>query len=168
MTATKNIIQRKLPLNVTYTLVDKKYISLVDGMGCTCDNCGKLIANIATISNGGNRYNIGFDCLDTILLNNAILSEIDIQDYEAYKAAITKTMKLIKRIKEVLTTCKTVTGIRFEYGIFENSDFHTFYWIHNNNESTRDNDYVKIKGVKTEIICKIVSDYFKNLAITIR
>ena len=52
----KNMIQRKLPLDVLYNLIDKRYISLIDGCGCTCDNCGKLIANIATISNGADLF----------------------------------------------------------------------------------------------------------------
>ena len=72
----KAIIERNLPLDVKYILTDKKYIPLADGYGCTCDNCGKLIANIATVKNtNGNSFNIGFDCLETILINNSLLSQ---------------------------------------------------------------------------------------------
>jgi len=162
----KNITQRRLPLNVTYTLINKQYVSILDGYGCSCDNCGKLIANIATINSNGKSYNIGFDCLDTILLNNAVLSQIDIQDYQAYKVALNKVMKLIKRIKEVLKTNTSVSGIRFEKCTYK-TDYHTFYWVHGSSNISRDNDNEKIKGVTTEVVYNIISSYFKNLNITI-
>ncbi len=165
----KQIIKRNLPLDVVYTLMDKKYISIVDGYGCTCDNCGKLIANIATISNGSKSYNIGFDCLDTIIINNTILSQVDIVDYEAYKNAIDKTMKFIKHIKEVLTSCNSVTGIKFVNESFwvGREVYHTFYWLHSGSLVSRDNSNVRIKNVPTELVYKIVKDYFKSLTILI-
>lgn len=160
----KNIIARKLSLNVSYTLTDKKYISLTDGFGCTCDNCGKLIANIATVNDGNKSYNIGFDCLDTILQNNAILSDIDIADYQQYKAALSKIMKFIKRIKEVRVSCKSVTGIKFEVPKWE-SDYHNFHWLHSGSTASRDNDYFKCKGITFDILFKVISDYFKDFTI---
>ncbi len=163
----KKIIERSIPLNVTYTLTNKRYGSIIDGNGCTCDNCGKLIANIATIKNAGTSYNIGFDCLDTILENNAILSNVDIKDYRAYKASLSKVMKLIKRIKEVLKECKTLTGILFEMPSYE-SDYHSFYWLHNSNITSRDNDNVKIKGVSTEFVFSVISEYFKSLTVIVK
>lgn len=39
---TKNIIQRNLDLTKQYSFVSAKYISLIDGNGCTCDNYNKL------------------------------------------------------------------------------------------------------------------------------
>ena len=64
---TKNIIQRNLDLSKSYFFVSAKYISLIDGGGCTCDNCNKLISNIVTIKDNDNKiYNVGSDCADTL------------------------------------------------------------------------------------------------------
>lgn len=102
---TKNIIQRALPLNVKYFLVSTTYKSLEDGGGCGCDNCGKLITNVAHIRNEyGKMYAIGLDCLDTILENTNLL---DSESYFKYqhsdKPAIQKAKslrsKLIKKAK---------------------------------------------------------------------
>ncbi len=163
----KTIIERKLPLDISYALIDKKYVSLTDGMGCTCDNCGQIIANIATISDGSRSYNIGFDCLDTTLRNNHILSQVDISDFEAYKLALRKIMRLIKRIKEVTKTCKTVTGIAFERPTFK-TDYHTFHWLHRGSMESRDNDNEKIKDVSIDLVYKVISDYFKSLTVILR
>ena len=76
----KQIIQRHLPLDVTYEVIDKKYIPILEGGGCTCDNCGKLIANIATVRSTNGTYNIGLDCLETFLLNNNLLRGFNSDD----------------------------------------------------------------------------------------
>jgi len=68
--ANKSIIQRALPLNVKYALNGVSYLSIEDGGGCSCDNCGKLITNVANVSSVNGNYSIGLDCLDTILLKN--------------------------------------------------------------------------------------------------
>jgi hypothetical protein len=64
---TKKVMQRNLSLTENYTFVSAKYISILDGGGCTCDNCGKLISNIVTIKDGNNNfYNVGSDCAETL------------------------------------------------------------------------------------------------------
>lgn len=35
-------------------------------MACQCDNCGTLIVNIATVTDGENKYQIGLDCKATL------------------------------------------------------------------------------------------------------
>lgn len=100
----KNIIQRNLPLNVKYSLISVNYISLESG-GCTCDNCGKFISNIATIRSENKIYNIGLDCLDSILENNNLLNDSDYLKYQySDKPAIQKAKslrsKILKRIKD--------------------------------------------------------------------
>jgi hypothetical protein len=63
----KTIIQRNLSLSETYTFVSATYIPLFDGIGCTCDNCGKLISNIVTIKDStGKTYTVGSDCAETL------------------------------------------------------------------------------------------------------
>ena len=97
----KAIIKRNLSLETKYTVVDKKYIPLENGVGCGCDNCGKLIANIATVKNENNEvFNIGFDCLETLLINNSLLSTNDIADYERIKKMIPKVLRFAKSLKE--------------------------------------------------------------------
>jgi len=51
-----------------YSKISAVYISLIDGTGCTCDNCGRLIANIVTVKNEdtGRHYTIGQDCAKTL------------------------------------------------------------------------------------------------------
>ena len=64
---TKAIIQRALPHSSVYTFISASYVPLMDGIGCTCENCGKLIANLVTVENeSGKRFVIGSDCADTL------------------------------------------------------------------------------------------------------
>lgn len=102
----KQIIQRALPLNVKYFLVGTTYQSIEDGGGCSCDNCGKLITNVATIRNeSGNSYAIGLDCLDTILENTKLLDNESYFKYQySDKPAIAKAKslraKILKNLKK--------------------------------------------------------------------
>lgn len=160
----KQIIQRALPLNQPYFLVDKKYIPLENGCGCGCDNCGKLIANIATIKNqSGKVYNIGFDCLETILINNSLLSSNDILEYEKAKKMIPKIIKCYKTIKEMIHKTPTITGLRFERQPYESSYF-PFYWLQNNNENSRDNDYFKAKDLDLDFLIYNLKNIFPKLS----
>lgn len=64
-----------------YTKISAIYISLIDGTGCTCDNCGRLIANIVTVKNEETKkyYTIGQDCAKNLFSqeeNKAIDKEI--------------------------------------------------------------------------------------------
>ena len=98
-----------LNLDVTqkYILLDVSYLSIEDGGGCSCQNCGKLITNIATIKgeNDGNVYSIGLDCLDNYIENNELLNnESHLQYVLSDKPAIQKAKslraKLLKEIKK--------------------------------------------------------------------
>ena len=100
--STKKVIQRNLDLNKEYSFVSAKYISLVDGSGCSCDNCGKLIANIVIIKDAeGSHYNVGSDCATTLqslqkdynyFLNKDIFSE--------GKSLRAKVNKLVKSMND--------------------------------------------------------------------
>jgi hypothetical protein len=97
---TKTIIQRNLDLSKSYTLEGVMYSSIEDGNVQSCDNCGKLICNIAHIKTQGKSYYIGLDCLDTILESNKRL--ISDNDYIEYifgdKPAIQKAKGLRTKI----------------------------------------------------------------------
>lgn len=164
----KAIIQRSLPLNVRYVLTDKKYIPILEGGGSCCDNCGKLIANIATVKNtDGKSFTIGFDCLETLLINNSLLSTNDIAQYERAKKMIPKILRFAKQVKETLSNSKTVTGLAFEKRTYE-SDFFPFYWLQNHCLVSRDNDYVKLKEMDLDFLIETLRNIFPQLTIFIK
>lgn len=161
----EKVIKRRLPLDCKYECIDKKYISLVDGFGCTCDNCGKLIANIATVRSINGVYNIGFDCLETFLLNNSLLEGFDLEDYENVKKWIPQVLRFSKRIKEVVSSNSvTITGLRFEkvWG-----DHFTFYWLTGGSLESRNNDYVKIKGMDLDFMVKMLKSIYPKMDIIV-
>lgn len=161
----KTIIQRNLPLDVQYIVIDKKYIPLENSFGCTCDNCGKLIANIATVKNTNkDSFNIGFDCLETLLLNNNLLSKNDIKEYENTKKMIPKIIRFSKTIKENLNKYPNITGIKFEKQTYQ-SDWFTFYWLQNNELKSRNNDSVKLKDIDFDFLIETLKYIFPKLQI---
>lgn len=120
MATSKKTIQRNLPLHVQYSLISVSYLSIEDGGGCGCDNCGKLITNIANIKSGDKKYNIGLDCLDTLLENNSRL--LDGEDYLKYlhsdKPAISKAKSLRAKLLSAIKKEPTFQA----KGYFDNSD----------------------------------------------
>lgn len=112
----KTIIERKLSLQQKYILIDTKYISLIDGFGCACDNCGKLIANIATVQGQttGKNYSIGFDCLETFLINNQLLDGKSIEQYNNVVKCLPKVKKIRETIKEFLSKNPFLTKVKIE------------------------------------------------------
>ena len=160
----KQIIKRKLPLDVKYTCIDKKYISLVDGYGCTCDNCGKLIANIATVKSLNGTYSIGFDCLETFLLNNNLLEGFNVEQYESVKKWISQTIRISKTLKETITRNSNITGLGFERPTFT-SDYYPFYWLTNNETKSRNNDYIKVRGMDFDFMLDTLRNIFPKLNI---
>ena len=125
--ATKKIIQRNLPLNVKYSLEGITYISVLDG-GCTCDNCGKLISNIATVKSDKGTYNIGTDCLETLQQNNDLLNCVDYTNYlfsdkPALQKAKTTRSKILNQqkknpsFKAKIYILKDGSGFGFSYSI---------------------------------------------------
>lgn len=164
----KQIIKRNLPLNVKYTCIDKKYIPLVDGCGCTCDNCGRLIANIATVKSVNGTFNIGFDCLETFLLNNNLLDGFDVAEYENVKKWISQTIRVAKKLKETISNNPNIniTGLAFE-PVKYTSDYYPFYWLKNNEVTSRDNDYIKAKGIDFNFMLDTLKNIFPKLNIVV-
>lgn len=61
----------------SYTKTGTNYISILDGNGCACDNCGRLIANMVYVNHeSGKAFTIGQDCAKT-LFDERINKEID-------------------------------------------------------------------------------------------
>lgn len=114
----KRIIQRNLNLSLVYTLEGISYISILDGNGTCCENCGKPISNIAHLKSEGKSYYVGLDCMDTLLEQSKnILSSDDIFKYNwVYKSAIQKaksTRSKILKLRKKYPTLK-VNFVEFE------------------------------------------------------
>lgn len=60
----KKFIKHNLPVD-NYEIIDT--FSLSEGDYIVCDNCGKVIRNIAVVQDSkGRRYNVGLDCAETL------------------------------------------------------------------------------------------------------
>jgi hypothetical protein len=97
---------KNLPEGI-YRYVSSTYISIMDGMGCTCDNCGRLIANMVTVeSDTSKKYIIGQDCAKTLFsedLNKKILSNIKAEKRRKEQAPILEAKeKRTKALNELL------------------------------------------------------------------
>lgn len=168
----KAIIQRNLPLNTRYTVIDKKYVPVLEGGGCTCDNCGQLIANIATVRNEHGIYNVGFDCLETFLMNNNLLDGFNPEELEKVKRWIGQIIRFSKSTKETILKSKEQRGLEVTGLLFERpthiSDWFTYYWLQNGQETSRDNDSVKIKGMDFDFLITTLRNIFPKLNILIK
>lgn len=163
----KTIIQRSLPLNVKYHIIDKQYIPLENSFGCFCDNCHKLIANIATIRNDNNEtFKIGFDCLETLLLNNSLLNKHDIESYEKTKKMLPKILRFSKELKALIKINNGLDGFLFERpsNLFSDSGWVTYYLLKGN---TKYNTNVKLKEVDFDFLIKTLKHIFINHKIEI-
>ena len=154
----KKIIKRNLDLTQNYTFIDKKYIPLLDGFGSTCANCNKLIANIATVKNEKNKlFNIGLDCLETLMLNNKILQGQKI-DFSAIKKAIPKVRKERSYFKEFIKNNPKINRITIEKSFGTWIDY-LFYIdnkiVWNSNE--------KIKNFDSELFIETMNTISKNV-----
>lgn len=101
---TKVIIQRSLPLTQTYNLIETFYSSAMDGGGHLCENCGRLISNIAKVQGetDKNIYYIGMDCAETLTgLKESFTFEFQAKAaFQAGKSARQAIMKMQKKAKE--------------------------------------------------------------------
>lgn len=92
----KTIIQRALPLNDTYKIHSFKYVSLIDGQGTCCDNCGKLISNMVTLENqNGQQFIVGNDCANTLTKDVKMFFEVEpaFNEGKSLRAKILKYLK---------------------------------------------------------------------------
>lgn len=77
-----------------YELISVNYIALVDSIGTTCDNCGRLISNIATVEHiSGKQYTIGIDCAKTLLKDRTYALE---KERLFYKKKIYDKIKMLE------------------------------------------------------------------------
>ncbi len=102
----KQVRRYNLPLDHRYTLISIDYLgSLLDGGSSSCENCGKLIVNVATVkTETGNSYRIGLDCAET-------LSFTDNTTYWKIKEAVALHAKILKWVRTTKEAQKTKTVI---------------------------------------------------------
>lgn len=102
-----------------YKLINSSYVSIMDGGGCCCDNCGRVIANIVTVQHeSGKRFIIGVDCAETILGKKEITTAKD---------GIRKAKKAGEmRVKEI---CNEVGKLYGKSCIFNEQDGKDLYNI---------------------------------------
>ena len=102
MNKAKRVIQRNLPITQTYTVLGSSYVGIENG--CTCDNCGRLIANVAEVKglNDGRTYSIGMDCAETLsgIKDNFDFEYIHKANFQQAKGARKYILNANKRAKE--------------------------------------------------------------------
>lgn len=96
MKTTKTVIRRNLPINDTYKIIDSYYTgSLMDGGGTCCNNCNKLITNVAVIENkNGVKYNVGLDCAETLCsISDLYETSNNFNESKSIRAKVNKAIK---------------------------------------------------------------------------
>lgn len=114
-TTAKKVIARALPINTTYKILSSYYLSIEEGGGRCCENCGRLITNIAEIeSKEGNKYLVGMDCAGTLsgISGNFDFEYIHKANFAAAKAARAAIVKAIKqgKVKNLTASSSINTG----------------------------------------------------------
>lgn len=95
----KKLIQRGLDITVRYELISTYYRSMEEGGGC-CENCGKMISNIAEVkSEDGHKYTVGMDCAATL---TGIKGDFDFEyvhkaNFNTAKSARAGVVKALKK-----------------------------------------------------------------------
>lgn len=159
----KNIIQRALDLSKQYELISVSYCSIEDGGGQSCENCGKLITNVATIKSD-KFYQIGLDCLDTILENNQrIISDEDYLKYQySDKPAIAKAKALRAKILKYSKQYPNFTAVFKEFKdrqgndsmgfSYENGEGPRLGWDYTFNPTYKELTLNYVKAIKNVIL----------------
>ena len=94
----KTIIQRALPLTDVYKIHSFHYVSILEGGGGCCENCGKLIANIVTLENQhGVKFIVGSDCAETLTIDKSKMFFEVAPAFKEGKALRTKILNALKK-----------------------------------------------------------------------
>ena len=97
----KQVNRYNLPLDHKYRIIGFDYCgSILDGGGSTCDNCNRIIVNIATVeTEEGKRFDVGLDCAETLSLVDC--SDFwKIKEQEALHRKLTSYIRTIKKQQE--------------------------------------------------------------------
>lgn len=110
-TESKRIVRRNLPINDIYNLIDSYYTgAILDGGGTCCENCNKIITNVAVLQNKeGNKYNVGLDCAET-------LRNLDYFDFNKVKADFNEAKAIRAKVNKAIKEGKQVEFLINYYG----------------------------------------------------
>src|SRR5690606_19014250 len=112
-------------------------------------------------------FSIGFDCLEKLLRNNAIICNFDENQIKDYKRQIGVIIRFCKQLNEDLKNNPQITGLYFEPQSYK-SDYFTYYYLTNNNPpkvGRMHNTYLKAKGIEYEFIHKTVANILSDKTI---
>jgi hypothetical protein len=159
----KRIIQRNLPLTQVYILLATNYVALEDSFGTCCDNCGKLIANMATVKGmqDNKAYTIGLDCLETFLLNNQLLEGKSIEQFQTVKKALPKVVSIRKEVKDFLNRNPFIDSVVIE----DTWGYVTLNYFQQGKQ--RWNDGYKYKTMDFELLLLSLQSANKNVTFTL-
>ena len=84
----KKLIERKLPFSKKYSVLNISITGMETDWSC-CDNCGRPIANKATVMDAeGHQSVIGLDCLKTLFEAQAIVKNSYLRSQDEYQDAV--------------------------------------------------------------------------------
>lgn len=107
-TIPKKITVRHLRIDVTYELIETYYAG--GDSGTCCDNCGKLITNIAKIKSSDGKINhIGLDCAETL---TGIKNDFDFEYVHKARFATARQARATIR-KEIAKGATEITAKTF-------------------------------------------------------
>lgn len=119
-----------------YTLLNVCMQTMEAGTPLTCDDCGRVIFNIATIrgKSDGKTYNVGLSCVKK-LLNKAIYFDMEtLWEYERKESEWRQALNTLKRLQKYKRENEG-----FEVSIYRYKDGETFcithdcktnHWLH--------------------------------------
>jgi hypothetical protein len=137
-------------------------------MGCTCDNCGKLIANIANVKGESSAkfHSIGFDCLETFLINNNILDQKGTEHYQqVVKKSVAKVKKIRETIKDFLKANPFIDAVELELQSYL-PNYITFNYFSGGRQ--RWNDGTKIKEMDFDMLLASLQSISDKVTFTIK
>ena len=82
---------------------------------------------------------------------------------------ISQVLRLAKGLKETFERNKSIniTGLSFEKPTYE-TDYFPFYYLKDNLTTSRDNDYLKAKGMNFDFLIKALQTIFPTLQILVK
>lgn len=133
----KSIIQRNLPTDVEYELIESYYMSMENGGGEICQNCGRFITNVAIVQSKYGSFHIGMDCAATLTgIKDSFSFEYEHKArFNQAKQARTTLLKAIKngatdlKLKTFADTnnfFKEIGSGMYDYQVSENSGAHNW------------------------------------------
>ena len=108
----KQVNRYNLPIDCKYKVLGFDYCgSILDGGGSTCQNCNRIIVNIATVENeAGKKYDVGLDCAETL----SLVDSSDFWKIKEREAMHRKISKWVRDIKARQTQNKPVSVEKWE------------------------------------------------------